>query len=83
MGKNWSYKDGTPFTPVTGKYYENLNGVTYECRAGKEGKLWDDQTAWFVSPKGWAFKAVNCRIYPDGRIDWGHSLHGHFIHNPI
>ena len=79
MAKQFTYSDGVPFTPITGRSYENLNGTVYECRAGKDGKNWDTESAWMVSPKGWAFKAVHCRIYPDGRIDWAHSLYGHFI----
>lgn len=75
----FSYKDGIPFTPETGKRYRNLNGTVYECRAGKEGRSWDDHSAWMVSPAGWAFKAENVMIYPDGCIEWAHSLHGHFI----
>ena len=77
--RKYTWRDAIPFTPETGKRYRNQNGVEYECRAGKEGKHWDDHSAWFVSPKGWAFKAISCVIFPDGSIEWAHSLYGHFI----
>ena len=32
-----------------------------------------------VSPEGWAFKAIGCWLYPDGRIEWDYSIHGHWI----
>ena len=75
------FNDGRHFTPETGKRYTNVNGTVYECRAGLQEDLFDDGTAWFVSPKGWAFKAINCVMYPDGTIEWDYSKHGHWI-NP-
>lgn len=68
-----------PFTPVTGEYYKNVNGIEYECRVGLLDGEFDDGTAWFVSPAGWAFKACDCVRYPDGSIEWGYSKYGHFI----
>ena len=74
------YLDGVPFTPETGKSYLNLNGTTYRCVAGLEdGDTYATNCAWMVSPAGWAFKAMYCMKYPDGSIDWGQSLYGHFI----
>lgn len=74
------YTDGKPFTPETGKSYRNTNGTTYRCTAGLEyGDTYGTGCAWMVSPAGWAFKAMHCVEYPDGTIDWGHSLYGHFI----
>jgi len=71
--------DAVGFTPETGKSYENINGITYECRVGLMEEEFDDGTAWFVSPEGWAFKAIGCWLYPDGRIEWDYSIHGHWI----
>ena len=74
------YLDGVPFTPETGKSYRNTNGTTYRCVAGLEdGDTYATNCAWMVSPAGWAFKAMHCMRYPDGCIDWGYSVHGHFI----
>ena len=76
------YTDGVPFTPETGKSYRNTNGTTYRCVVGLEdGDTYATNCAWMVSPAGWAFKAMNCMRYPDGSIDWGHSLYGHFIND--
>ncbi len=76
------YIDGTPFTPETGKSYKNTNGTVYQCVAGLEdGDTYATNCAWMVSPAGWAFKAMNCMRYPDGSIDWSHSLYGHFIND--
>lgn len=76
------YTDGVPFTPETGKNYLNLNGTTYRCVAGLEdGDTYATNCAWMVSPAGWAFKAMYCMKYPDGSIDWGQSLYGHFIND--
>ena len=71
--------DAKGFTPETGKSYRNRNGITYECRAGKMGEDFDDGCAWFVSPGGWAFKAMGCWLYPDGTIEWDYSLHVRWI----
>ena len=74
------YLDGVPFTPETGKSYRNINGRTYRCVAGLEdGDTYGTDCAWFESGTGWCFKAMHCRKYPDGCIDWGYSVHGHFI----
>lgn len=76
------YTDGVPFTPETGKSYRNINGRTYRCVAGLEdGDTYATNCAWMVSPAGWAFKAMYCMKYPDGSIDWGQSLYGHFIND--
>lgn len=76
------YTDSVPFTPETGKSYLNLNGTTYRCVAGLEdGDTYATNCAWMVSPAGWAFKAMYCMKYPDGCIDWGQSLYGHFIND--
>lgn len=76
------YTDGKPFTPETGKHYRNTNGLIYRCVVGMEGDEFQTGCAWMVSPAGWYFKAMHCTRYPDGSIDWGHSLYGHFIENP-
>lgn len=73
------YNDGVAFTPETGKSYRNTNGTVYRCTVGADGDEYRTGCAWFVSPAGWCFKAMNCQRYPDGSIDWGHSLHGHFL----
>lgn len=74
------YTDGVFFTPEIGKSYRNINGTTYRCTAGPDdGDTYDTNCAWMVSPAGWAFKAMHCMRYPDGRIDWGYSVDGHFI----
>ena len=71
--------DRDTFTPETGKHYRNRNGIPYECRVGRMGEDFDDGTAWFVSPAGWAFKAIGCSMYTDGTIEWDYSVHGHWI----
>jgi len=76
---NYNLLDAKGFTPETGKSYENINGITYECRVGKMGEDFDDGSAWFVSPAGWAFKAIGCMMHPDGLIEWDYSIHGHWI----
>ena len=73
------FGDGKAFTPETGKRYRNVNGTTYECRLGLLDGEFDDGTAWFVSPAGYAFKAIGCILYPDGTIEWDYSKYGHFI----
>ena len=73
------YADGREFTPKTGESYRNTNGTTYRCVIGADGDEYQTGCAWFVSPAGWCFKAMHCKVYPDGSIDWGHSLYGHFI----
>ena len=77
--QNRTLFDAVRFTPETGKYYKNVNGITYECRVGLLDGEFDDETAWFVSPEGWAFKAIGCCLYPDGCIEWDRSAYRHWI----
>ena len=77
--QNRTLFDAVGFTPETGKYYKNVNGITYESRAGRMGEDFDDGNVWFVSPEGWAFNAVGCWMYPDGCIEWDYSRFGHWI----
>ena len=74
------YIDGVPFTPETGKSYRNINGKTYRCVVGADGDEYQTGCAWFTSEAGWCFKAMHCQKFPDGFIDWGYSVHGHFIY---
>ena len=73
------FPGGEYFTPVTGERYRNINSEVYECRVGLIDGEFDDYSAWFVSPRGWAFKAIGCQRYPDGLIEWDYSKHGHWI----
>ena len=74
------YSDGIPFTPETGRHYRHINGIVYECRAGRDPDgSYDTGNAWMVSPDGVAFKAVQCRYFPDGSIDWAYILYEHII----
>lgn len=72
--KIWKISGGELFTPKVGETYINNGGGTYLCRWAV------GNNAGFVNTKsGWAFRAVNCRQYVDGTIDWDRSTDGYFM----
>ncbi len=65
------------FTPEEGRIYQNINGSYYCCIRSSE--TWSPYNATMQHTKSrWTFRAVDCRIYEDGRIDWAYSIEGHF-----
>ena len=64
-----------PFTPQAGRFYVNAGGGRYLCEHVNA-----DGSAWFTNTKsGWHFNAKGIGVYPDGRIDWDHSVMGRFV----
>ncbi len=68
----YNIAESTPFRPERGKIYQN--GTSRFLCTGQSGF-----DASMINVKtGWAIKAMGCRRYFDGSIEWDHSINGHF-----
>lgn len=67
---------GDLFDPVPGEFYDNRNGMTYQCIAPGQEPF----SAVMENVKsGWRFVAHYVVQHEDGFIEWGMSTSGRFV----
>lgn len=85
--KIWELDKGSRFEPVVGKVYTNRGGGNYRCIAPSTvGPMFYNAAGGYSNASavmrneasGWTFTAKGIIRYPDGTIEWDHSIDGHF-----